>query len=156
MINYSGVVRRSKPKTMDFIMKSFIMVFECSLFCGEGQSLTFTASHQSYIVDNTQISKTLRLLRRKNTWKKDWNRNSDSIQIQGEDFTYTRRQAAVPCPSLPGHALECSTAVQGVTLVTAKRDGTTSKVTLVADFKSELGYSWIITVGQLKAWTGKK
>lgn len=122
----------------------------------EGQSLTLTASHQSYVVDSAQISKTLRLRRWKNTWKKDWDRDSDSIQIQGEDFTYTRRQAAVPCPSLPGHALECSTAMQGVTLVTAERDGTTSKVTLVTDFKSELGHSWIVTVGQLKAWTGKK
>lgn len=61
----------------------------------------------------------------------------------------------VPCSSFPSHALEYPTAVQGVTLVTAERDGTSRKVTLVTDFEAKLRHTWIITVGQLKAWLSK-
>ena len=52
----------------------------------------------------------------------------------------------VPCPSLPSHALEYATAVQGVTLVAAERDGTSSKVALVADFEAELRHTGIVAV----------
>lgn len=87
--------------------------------------------------------------------KKSWVRDKDRKQTQAERPTNTWRQVVVPCPSLPSHALEYATAVQCVTLVTAERDGTTSEVTLVTDFKSKLRNTRIITVGQLKAWTGK-
>lgn len=83
-----------------------------------------------------------------------WVSNKDKW-TQAERPTYAWRQVVVPRPSLPSHALEYATAVQRVTLVTAERDGTTSKVTLVTDFKSKLRNTRIITVGQLKAWTGK-
>lgn len=72
-----------------------------------------------------------------------------------QNITYAWRQVVVPGPSVPGHALEYATAMQGVTLITAKRDGTTSKVTLVTYFKSKLRHTRIITVRQLKAWTRK-
>lgn len=76
-------------------------------------------------------------------------------EIKTERFTYTWRQVVVPCPSLSRHAPEYVTAMQGVTLVTAKRDSTASKVTPVTDFKSKLWHTRIIAVGQLKAWTGR-
>lgn len=42
--------------------------------------------------------------------------------------------------------------MQSVTQVTAKRDGTASKVTLIVDFKSKLWHPRIIAVRQLKTW----
>lgn len=58
----------------------------------------------------------------------------------------------VPGSPVPSHALERATAVQSVTQVAAKRDGTASKVTLIADFKSKLWHPRIIAVRQLKTW----
>lgn len=77
-------------------------------------------------------------------------RTWDSMKTKSERTTYTWWQVVVPCSSLPSHALEYATAVQGVTLVAAKRDGTSSKVTLVTDFKAELRHTGIITVGEFK------
>lgn len=58
----------------------------------------------------------------------------------------------VPSSPVPSHALERAAAVQSVTQVTAERDGTASKVTLIADFKSKLWHPRIIAVRQLKTW----
>lgn len=58
----------------------------------------------------------------------------------------------IPSSPVPSHALECAAAVQSVTQVTAERDGTASKVTLIADFKSKLWHPRIIAVRQLKTW----
>lgn len=70
--------------------------------------------------------------------------------------TYAWWEVVVPCSSLPSHALQYATAVQGVTLVTAERDGTSCKVTLVADFKAKLWHTGIITVWQLETCTERK
>lgn len=78
---------------------------------------------------------------------------AEAETYEKERITYTRWEMVVPCSSLPSHALENATAVQGVPLVTAERYGTASKVTLVTDFETKLGHTWIIAVGQLKAWT---
>lgn len=58
----------------------------------------------------------------------------------------------VPGSPFPSHALERAAAVQSVAQVAAERDGTASKVTLIADFKSKLWHPRIITVRQLKTW----
>lgn len=58
----------------------------------------------------------------------------------------------VPSSSVPCHALESAAAVQSVTQVAAERDGTASKVTLIADFKPKLRHPRIIAVRQLKTW----
>lgn len=58
----------------------------------------------------------------------------------------------VPGSPVPSHALERAAAVQSVAQVAAERDGTASKVTLVADFKSKLWHPRIITVRQLETW----
>lgn len=74
-------------------------------------------------------------------------------------ITYAGWQTVVPSSPLPSHALERAAAVQSVAQVTAERDGTASKVTLITDFKSKLWHPRIIAVRQLKTWQeeeGKK
>lgn len=93
--------------------------------------------------------------RHKMSRTKTCNRDKASIYTQVKMTTYTRWEVVVPCSSLPSHALQYATAMQGVTLVTSERDGTSSKVTLVTDFEAKLWHTWIITVGQLKTWTRK-
>lgn len=67
-------------------------------------------------------------------------------------ITYAGWQTVVPSSPLPSHALEGAAAVQSVAQVTAERDGTASKVTLIADFKSKLWHPRIIAVRELKTW----